>query len=137
MENRIQQETHHDDRFIFAKFVNEEACNRARKREREWVREWEGVTQLYLQLQLQQLLWPGQSVALSAPALSNKFSRATVEIGEEGGKRAMQVDRVEEIREKLVLNCHCKFFFSLSLSGRAFKVDFDDVLKLFNFLPRW
>lgn len=45
-----------------------------------------GVTQLYLQLQLQQLLWPGQSVALSAAALSNKFTRAK---GERGGREGL------------------------------------------------
>lgn len=26
VENRIQEQTHHNDRFVFAKFVNEEAC---------------------------------------------------------------------------------------------------------------
>lgn len=32
MENRIQQKTHHNDRFVFAKFVNEETCyGRAKK----------------------------------------------------------------------------------------------------------
>lgn len=32
MENRIQEQTHHNDRFVFAKFVNEEACyGRAKK----------------------------------------------------------------------------------------------------------
>lgn len=81
----------------------------ATAREKEWESgsEWERVTLLYLQLQLQQLLWPGQSVALSAAALSNKFSRAR-------GERGSQVDRVGEIREKLVLNSNWKFSLSLA-----------------------
>lgn len=81
----------------------------ATAREKEWESgsEWERVTLLYLQLQLQQLLWPGQSVALSAAALSNKFSRAR-------GERGSQVDRVGEIREKLVLKSNWKFSLSLA-----------------------
>lgn len=100
MENCIQQETHHDDRFIFAKFVNEEACKRGRECESERVRERGVTARLYLQLQLQLLLlWPGQSVALSAAALSNKLS--TTRKRERGGG-VSPVNRVGEIRKKTV-----------------------------------
>lgn len=90
---------------------------------------------MYLQLQLQQLLWPGQSVALSAPALSNKFSRATVEIGEEGERGLCKWTEWRRL-EKNSCSTAIASFPSLSHPGQAFKVDFDDVLKLFNFLPR-
>lgn len=43
-------------------------------KESERETELASVWYLQLQLQLQQLLWPGQSVALSAAALSNKLS---------------------------------------------------------------
>jgi len=47
MENRIQEQTHHNDRFVFAKFVNEEACRECKKKKQQkWNQSGENVSEI-------------------------------------------------------------------------------------------